>query len=116
MEPVTKSRTVAFYGNSLLMASLGATLSEQDDLRLEYVDPEGTESASELQALDPDVILFDLTTARLGLMLSLFQALPQTRLIGVDPDGKRLLVLSGRDSKGLEVSDLLQAIRETPAA
>ena len=116
MELVTKPRTVAYYGNSLLIASLGASLRNQEDLRLEHIETGGKESAEKLQALRPDVVLFDLTSARPGFMLSLFAARPQTRLIGVDPDGRRLLVLSRREFKGLAVSDLLQAIRETPAS
>lgn len=116
MEPVTKPRTVVLYGNSLLMASLGATLRRREDLNLEYIQVGGREGAMELRALRPDVVLFDLTTARPDFMLSLFPTRPQARLIGVDPDGRRLLVLTGREFQGLAVSDLLGAILETTAS
>jgi hypothetical protein len=113
---VTKPRTVVLYGNSLLMASLGAALRGQEGLHLKYIEARGPESAQKLQTFRPDVVLFDLSTAQPDFMLSQFAARPQTRLIGVDPDGRRLLVLSGREFKGLAVSDLLQAILETPAS
>jgi hypothetical protein len=108
---VTRTCTVVFYGNSLFLASLGAVLTERKDMQVAHVEARRPDSILRLQAMQADVVLFDLATAQPDLMLSLFQAQPELRLVAIDLAGDRLLVLSGREFKSLAASNLLQAIK-----
>ena len=99
----------------MILASMRAALGKRDDLRVEQVAARQPEGALRLQALHPDVVLFDLATAHPDFMLSLFQGRPGLRLIAIDLARGRLQVLSGRELSGLAASDLLQAILGTPA-
>lgn len=107
---MTKICTAVLYGNSLLLASLGAVLDTYADVQVKYVAAGQPDSTLCLQALQPDVVLFDLATAQNDQIFSLFQAQPDLRSIAVDLAGDRLFVFSGKEFKGLATANLLQAI------
>ncbi len=110
---MTRTRTVACYGNSLLLASVGAVVAEQNDLRVEHVDAARPDSDLRLLTMHCNAVLFDLTNAPSDVMLALFRSNPLLRLIAVDLAGDRLLVLSGREIKGLDSSSLLRAVLDS---
>ena len=103
-------RTVALYGNSLVVSSIGASLQGRAGLEVKYVDATLPNAASRLGALQPDVIIFDLAVAYPEFAIALWKAQPRLLLIGVNLTTGQALVLSGQPSRLLTMDDLLQVI------
>ena len=103
-------RTVALYGNSLVVSSIGASLQGRAGLQVCFVDSTLPDAASQLGALQPDVVIFDLATAQLEFAIALWKAQPRLLLIGVDLTTGQALVLSSQPSRLLTMDDLLQVI------
>jgi len=106
----TIMRTVALYGNSLVVSSIGASLQGRAGLEVKYVDATLPNAASRLGALQPDVIIFDLAVAYPEFAIALWKAQPRLLLIGVNLTTGHALVLSGQPSRLLTMDDLLQVI------
>ncbi len=107
---MTHTRTVILYGNSLAVSSIGASLRERVGLRVLPVDAALTDAARQLCELHPDIILFDLATARPDFAIALWKAQPGLLLIGVDLLIGKALVFSSQPSRALTTDDLLQLI------
>ncbi len=103
-------RTVALYGNSLVISSIGANLQGRAELQVCSVDVTLPDAASRLSTLQPDVIIFDLAMAQLEFAIALWKAQPHLLLIGVDLTTGQALVLSGQPARLLTMADLLQVI------
>ena len=103
-------RTVALYGNSLVVSSIGASLQGRAGLEIRCVDATLPDAASQLSALQPDVVIFDLAVAEPEFAIALWKAQPRLLLIGVDLTTGQALVLSGQSSRLLTPDDLLQVI------
>ncbi len=103
-------RTVALYGNSLVVSSIGANLQGRAELQVRCVDTTLPDAASRLEALQPDIVIFDLAMAQPEFALALWKARPGLLLIGVDLTTGQALVLSGQPSRLLTMDDLLQVI------
>jgi len=103
-------RTVALYGNSLVVSSIGASLQGRAGLQVSSVDATLPDAASRLGALQPDVVIYDLAMAQPEFALALWKAQPNLLLIGVDLTTGQALVLSGQPSRLLTMDDLLQVI------
>jgi hypothetical protein len=103
-------KTIVLYGNSLVVSSFGASLQGIPGLRILSIEAGLPDAAQRLQALKPDIILFDLATAHPDFAIPLWKTYPGLLLIGVDLSGGELLVLSGCREQVLDVSDLLEVI------
>ena len=103
-------RTVALYGNSLVISSIGASLQGRVGLEIKCVDAVLPDAASQLAALQPDIVIFDLAVAHPEFAIELWKAQPRLLLIGVDLKTGQALVLSGQSSRLLTPDDLLQVI------
>ncbi len=103
-------RNVALYGNSLVVSSIGASLQGRAGLEVSSADAALPDAASQLRALQPDVIVFDLTVAHPEFAIALWRAQPRLLLIGVDLATGHSLVLSSQPSRLLTMDDLLQVI------
>src|SRR5512139_1534260 len=103
-------RTVVLYGNSLVMSSIGASLQGRAGLQVLSVAATLPDAASQLGALKPDVMIFDLTMAQPEFAIALWKAQPSLLLIGVDLTTGQALVLSGQPSRLFTMDDLLQVI------
>ena len=106
----TTMRTVAVYGNSLVVSSIGASLQGRAGLEVKYVDATLPNAASRLAALQPDVVIFDLAVTQPEFALALWKARPRLVLIGVDLTNGHAFVLSSQSSRLLTMDDLLQVI------
>lgn len=103
-------RTVALYGNSLVISSIGASLQGRAGLEIKCVDATLPDAASWLAALQPDVVIFDLAVAQPEFAIALWKARPRLLLIGVNLTNGHAFVLSGQTSRLLTMDDLLQVI------
>ncbi|MCL6545745.1 MAG: hypothetical protein K6T61_10990 [Bryobacteraceae bacterium] len=106
--------TVALYGNSLVLASIGARIERRTGLHLVSIDATLPDAVDRLKALKPDVVLVDLGTAQPDPVMALWKARPQLMLIGVDLDADRMLILSGRPACALTAEGLIEKL--TPHA
>jgi hypothetical protein len=109
---MANTRTVVLYGNSLVVSSVGASLRDRAGLELVRLDAGVPDAAQRLEALRPDVVLFDLATAQPDFAVTLLKEHTKLLLIGVDLTNARMLVLSGHESNVLTVDDLLHVIAD----
>jgi len=105
-------RTVALYGNSLVVSSIGASLQGRADLQVSSVDATMPDALERLRALQPDVVIFDLAAARPEFAITLWKAQPRLLLIGVDLLTHQALMLSSQPSRLLTLDDLLAVMKD----
>jgi hypothetical protein len=111
-----KKRTVVLYGNSLVISSIAASLESQPHLSVHQVNAPGADLARHLEALNPDVLVFDVATAKPDDAVTLLSQHPRLSLICIDPDSRQMLLWSGRRVRALTVQDLVQAINALPGS
>jgi hypothetical protein len=104
-------RTVAIWGNSLVLSSIRASLERRAGLRVLPFDAATPGATEQLRAAHPESIIFDLGS-KPDSAVSLWKAQPDVQLIGVDVSADQALVLSGRSSHVLTIDDLVQIIEE----
>ena len=99
---------VVLYGNSLALSGVGASLEAHPGLRLVRVDAKGA-SAEALGDLEPDVVVFDLATARPD-VVELWTRDRPVLPIGVDLLKHQVVVFSGESARAATTDDLLRII------
>jgi len=99
---------VVLYGNSLALSGVGASLEAHPGLHLVRVDATDG-SAGALHQLEPDVVVFDLATARPD-VVELWKRDRPILPIGVDLLRHRVVVFSGESSRALTTDDLVRVI------
>lgn len=104
-------QTIVLYGNSLVVSTFGASLEGRPGLRLTRVEAGSPGADQQLEAIRPDIVIFDLAIERASFAVNLWKALPGLLLIGVTADRRELLVLSGRQQQASCVEDLLSIIQ-----
>jgi len=108
-----KQLRIILYGDTLVLA--GMRLSLEANPAFEVIPFHGPDAAGqelfseqELFALQPDVVIFDISSVQPH-----FQYDPQgssLQLIGIDPDRDQALVWSGQHLHDLSVQDLVEII------
>jgi DNA-binding NarL/FixJ family response regulator len=99
---------VVLYGNSLAVSGVGASLEGRPGLQVVRVDA-AERSAEALRELEPDVVVFDLATARPD-VVELWRRDRPVLPIGVDLVKHQVVVFSGESSRALTTDDLLRVI------
>jgi hypothetical protein len=102
--------TLALYGNSLVLASIGARIERRTGLQPVTIDATLPGAIERLSTLQPDVVLLDLGTVQPDPVIELWKAWPEVILIGVDLGGDRMLVLSGEPARTLTAEGLFQTL------
>jgi CheY-like chemotaxis protein len=102
--------TVALYGNSLVLASIGARIERRTGLHPVTIDTTLPAAVERLSALQPDVVLLDLGTTQPDPVIALWKARPELMLIGVDLNADRMLILSGQPARALAGEDLIETL------
>jgi hypothetical protein len=108
---VKGTRKVGIYGSQLVMSVIGAWLQDKPEFDVQRIDCLPHDIIDEPDAAPPDVIFFDLAAAQNHFAISLMRTHPAVMLIGVDLAGKKMLVLSGKQSRFLTEEDLVEAIQ-----
>jgi hypothetical protein len=103
-------RTVALYGDNLVMSTIGASLQQKPEFQVQRIEGLFSESTSELVATPPDVILFDLAGAKPDFAIPLLHKYPAITLVGVDLARNKMVVLSCEHSRLMTADDLMKVI------
>jgi hypothetical protein len=103
-------RRVVLYGNTLVLAAVGRTLSTHRGLRIISLDPSQATALGDLDSLRPCTLILDLTEVTPERAVGLVQGRPDLMLIGLEPSGEGLLVLSGEQARALTTDDLVRLI------
>lgn len=101
---------VVLYGDSLVLTGVGQSLERFPRFQILSLDPSGADAPRELDALSPAAIILDLSVVPTDLAFSLLNGRPDLLLIGIDPGGNGLVVLSGQQARQLTAADLAQLI------
>jgi hypothetical protein len=102
-------RRVLLYGNSIILGSVGASLRRAGGFELTQVSPP-LPGPSELDALDPEVVLFDAENGEPDAAFALLKNRPGLLLLSVDPDGNIVRLWSERRYRQLSTKDLTALI------
>jgi len=113
---MTTQRKVVLIGNSLLIAGLEASLKDRPEMDARRIDVTPFDVVQQLDILQPDVIIFDLTVldslfSDSQFLTTILQKHPGMLLIGLDPNSNKALALSGQEHTVLAANDLAQAIQ-----
>lgn len=111
-----KHCTIALYGNSLIVSSIGASLVNQPSLTLHQLDTGTSDLAQYMKSEHPDVLIFDLATDYPNSPITLLKEHPRLLLIGIDISNAKMLVLSGQQSQALTIDDLTHVIEAQVAS
>ncbi len=107
-------KRIVLYGNSLALTTIGANLQERADVEVVRVDSRTPDAADRLTALQPAAVFFDLRGARPEFAITLLNEHPQVVLIGVELESAKMLLLSGRRERALDLQDLSHVLGRIP--
>lgn len=102
---------LVLYGDSVFLAGIRAELERLSALDLIMVEP-GGDVVELIRSCNPRAVLFDLAAEQSTIALTLLRDQPHLLLIGMDPCSDQLLVLSGRATQALNISDLVKVIKQ----
>jgi hypothetical protein len=103
------SRRIILYGNSLILSTLANSLHRCPQFEVTVLSPPLPET-KEIEALKPDVVLFDLESSRTEAVFPLLESCPKLLLIGISPDKNEVKTWAGRQLKELSTEGLLKVI------
>jgi len=99
------SRTVLFFGQSLLIGVVAAALGQCPDLRVMQAAT-WTEASRLLAEQLPDVLIFDQNAANDGQLLPLLLRNPHLLMIGLDAERNQGVVVSGQEARSLTLGQI----------
>ena len=102
---MSQQKSVLLYGNSVILGCVGASLERAGGFDLTYLSAP-LPGPSELEALSPDVILFDAENGQSDPAFSLLKKRPDLLLFSIDPDGNLVRLWSGRQYQELSTAEL----------
>jgi hypothetical protein len=104
------TRQILLYGNSLILGSIGASLRRCSQFEVTTM-ASPLQKMQKLNALNPDILLFDLETIHTEAVFSKLKTNPNLLLIGISPDINLVKIWSGRQVRELSTQDLLELIK-----
>ena len=107
-----RRRQVAVYGNSLNMAGIVASLKADTTLDVLCVNLDSPSARQSLDKNDLAAIIFDLSDPPVHLDVTLLRDQPDLLLIGIDPSGDEMLILSSHPAQALSMTDLVSVIHQ----
>lgn len=105
-----KRTQVAFYGSSLYMAGIMASLKTNPAFEVVCIDPASPGARQALIELTPAAIVLDLDETPPDLAISLLRRQAGLLLIGFNPAKEEMLALSSRPVQGVTMVDLAQML------
>jgi hypothetical protein len=113
--PIMNHR-VALLGSSLTLASIGAALATSPELELLSAELPCDDPPSRVDALAPNVVIFDLAAGLPDHSLRHLAERPDLALIGLDLESGRMLLLSGERATLSTTDDLVRAVKKLTTA
>jgi hypothetical protein len=106
---VSEQKRILLYGNSVVIGCIGASLERAGKFEITRLSAPSPDR-SQLDALCPDVILFDAENGRPEPAFSLLEKRLDLLLVSIDPDGNLVRLWSGRQYRELTTTDLTALI------
>lgn len=106
-----KRRIVVLFGDSLLMDTVAAGLSDKQELGVMRIYTPITGVEEQLMSLSPDMIIFDLDAPHLEFMIHFLRDHPGVPLLGLDVTSSKVIVISSQQHTTLTADDLAQMIQ-----
>lgn len=106
-----KRRRIYLCGNSLIMGTIAASLQRHSQYEVSTLSPPWP-GMPELEALGPDVILFDVEANRPEAAFFLLEKHPALVVIGISPDSNLVKIWSSHQLRELSTQGLLDVIDE----
>jgi len=103
-------RRICLYGNSVILGAVGTSLRRFS--HFEVTTLALIAETQELEALKPDVVIFDLEATHPEAAFSLLDNCPTLLLIGVSPDKNQIQMWAGRQLSDLSTQGLLEVINQ----
>jgi hypothetical protein len=100
---------ICLYGNSLILGTLGTSLRSSSQFEVTTLIPPLPKGRA-LEALKPDVILFDLESGYPKAFFPLLKSLPKILIIGISSDKNIVKMWAGLQLHELSTQGLLQTI------
>jgi len=104
-----EKRLIVLYGNSVIVGTVGASLRRSPQYKVVPMLPS---QQSDLEAAEPDVVVFDLDAPRPEAAFSMLESRPGLKLIGISPDSNLVRIWSGKQLRELSTQALLDVINE----
>ena len=105
-----KQPVVVILGHSLLMEGVAVSLANVEELSLVRIESSVSDIWQQVEALSPDVIVFELEVPHSPFILSLLKERPGILLIGLDVACNRVIVLNSRQLITSTMHDLYQIV------
>lgn len=102
---------VLLYGNSLLLGGIGASLQGESKFEVVRI-PHALPNPSEVEALAPDVIVFDSETPGSAAAFNALRNHPDLIVLGVSSDRNVVRVWFGREYSELCTADLKSLLED----
>lgn len=107
---MSRAQRVVLIGNSVVASSLASTLRSRPEFEVIQLDVAPAEALKRLRDAYPEAVICELASTPADLIFRLLGEYPDLLVIGVDIDGERMVVLSGRQASLRTEEDLLEAI------
>ncbi|MGE5251165.1 MAG: hypothetical protein ACM3QS_13250 [Bacteroidota bacterium] len=95
----------------MILEGVRAELASNPDLEVILLDDPLDNPLKELCALNPDVVIFDLSALQPDFPLSMLQR-TDLLLIGINPETHQALVWSGREAAAVVAADLIEILHK----
>jgi hypothetical protein len=102
-------RTILFYGRSLLLSGVAASLEGCPGLRVLRATA-WTEASRQLAEQALDALIFDLNGDRDSHILPLLLTHPHLTMIGLDTECNRAVLISGQETRSLTLDQLREMV------
>lgn len=111
VQDMREQRTVALYGNSLLIDIVEASLANNLDLVVIRVDGPSDRAVEQLKSLSPDMIVVDSAAPDSQFVLSFFKDRAGVPLLCLDPNRNKAMILSCQHYSSLTTTDLTDLVQ-----
>ncbi len=105
-------KIIVLYGNSLVMSGIAASLERRRQWQLHQISAAAPNLFSQLRALHPDVLIFDMAAGLPAVSLALLREHSHILLIGVDLSCYEIFQWTIRRVQTLTTEDLVRVIQQ----
>ena len=112
---MARHKRIVLYGNSVIIGGVGASLERAGQFEVIHL-PLCAPGPSDLDAMAPDVVVFDIDYDHPGPAFSLLETRPGLLLLGISPEGDLVRLWSRRQFRASSTRDLAALIEGVTSA